>query len=29
VLGTFTCDGKGNMIHGVSIGKVENAKVSL
>jgi branched-chain amino acid transport system substrate-binding protein len=29
VLGTFTCDGEGNMIHQISIGRIENAKVAL
>lgn len=29
VLGTFTCDGEGNMIHQISIGKIENSKVTL
>ncbi len=29
VLGTFTCDAEGNMIHQISIGRIANAKVSL
>jgi hypothetical protein len=29
VLGTFMCDGEGNMIHQISIGRIENAKVAL
>ena len=29
VLGTFTCDAEGNMVHTMSIGRIENAKVSL
>ena len=29
VLGKFTCDREGNMIHSMSIGRIENGKVSL
>lgn len=29
VLGTFSCDGEGNMVHSVSIGQVENGKLHL
>ncbi|MBV8602477.1 MAG: ABC transporter substrate-binding protein [Candidatus Eremiobacteraeota bacterium] len=29
VLGDFTCDAEGNMIHAMSIGRIENGKVSL
>lgn len=29
VLGDFTCDAEGNMIHSMSIGRIENAKVFL
>ena len=29
VLGDFTCDAEGNMIHSMSIGRIENSKVSL
>ena len=29
VLGTFSCDGEGNMVHSVSIGQIENEKLHL
>jgi branched-chain amino acid transport system substrate-binding protein len=29
VLGTFSCDAEGNMIHQISIGRIEDAKVTL
>jgi len=29
VLGTFTCDSEGNMIHQISIGKIENSKATF
>lgn len=29
VLGNFTCDGEGNMVHSVSIGQIENGKLNL